>query len=84
MDGNGGDPLGARHQLLGQLLPGLTYISNVLDIDQPFDKSMNPVISALDQSMNPVSELIARLFRYIKISLEKTLLRIRMRVPLPF
>ncbi len=55
MDGNGGDPLGARHQLLGQLLPGLSYISKVLDLDQSFDKSMNPVISAFDQSMNPVS-----------------------------
>jgi hypothetical protein len=55
VDGNGGDPLGARHQLLGQLLPGLSYISKVLDLDQSFDKSMNPVISAFDQSMNPVS-----------------------------
>ncbi len=26
VDGNGGDPLGTRHQLLGQLLPGLSYI----------------------------------------------------------
>jgi hypothetical protein len=41
VDGNGGDPLGARHQLLSQLLPGLNYISKVLDLDQPFHQSMD-------------------------------------------